>query len=274
MKKRITIQGYQGSFHEVAAQKAFGSNIEVVPCANFRQLVQKTQQDNTIHGAVMAIENSIAGSILPNYSLLQNSSLVISGEVYLPISQNLLVNRGVTLKEIHEVQSHPMALLQCADYLDQYKWKLVETEDTALSAKFISENKKKHTAAIASSLAAELYDLEVLEADIQTEKTNYTRFLVLQRKTEAVKQASANKASVFFEINHQTGGLAKVLSIIAAFKLNLSKIQSIPLPKDPWKYAFHVDMEFEGLPEFHTAIEEIKKETDHLMIYGIYKKGL
>jgi prephenate dehydratase len=182
-KGKIAIQGYEGSFHQEAARLFWGKSVEVKPCDTFRELVRQTEGNGAITGAVMAIENSIAGSILPNYSLLLKSDLVIIGEVYLHIKQQLLANHGVALEDIREVHSHPMALLQCMDYLESHAhWKLVETEDTALSAKHLHQRHHKHAAAIASKLAAELYDLNILTPNIHTLKNNYTRFLVLVKR--------------------------------------------------------------------------------------------
>src|SRR5678816_1515343 len=177
MATKVSIQGYEGSFHQMAAQQFFGKNVWVIPCATFREVIKLASSKKESDGGVMAIENSIAGSILPNYNLLQKSNLVIIGEVYLQIRQHLLVNPGVKLEDIREVHSHPMAIQQCLGYLDKFNWKLVETEDTALSAKLVHQHKSKHIAAIASRLAAELFELEVISANIQTMKNNYTRFL-------------------------------------------------------------------------------------------------
>src|SRR5689334_20238610 len=174
---RVSIQGYEGSFHQMAARQFFGKDIEVIPCATFRDVVKIAANKKESDGGVMAIENSIAGSILPNYNLLQKSNLRIIGEVYLHIRQNLMVNPGVTLEDIREVHSHYMALQQCLEYLDKYNWKLVETEDTALSARNIHIHKSKHIAAIASKLAAELFGLHIIAPSIHTMKNNYTRFL-------------------------------------------------------------------------------------------------
>src|SRR5574340_170165 len=149
MSKKIAIQGFEGSFHQAAARKFFGKEVEVICCSTFREVVKISDNRNKSDGGLMAIENSIAGSILSNYNLLQKSNLKIVGEIYLQIDQNLLVNPGVSLEEIREVHSHPMALLQCMDFLEKYKWKLIETEDTALSARHIHQNKSKHIAAIA-----------------------------------------------------------------------------------------------------------------------------
>lgn len=270
---KVTIQGYEGSFHQEAARQFFGKEVEVIPCATFREVVKIGANKKESDGAVMAIENSIAGSILPNYNLLQKSNLKIVGEVYLQIKQNLLVNPGVKLEDIKEVHSHTMALQQCYDFLDKYKWKLVETEDTALSAKHIYQHKSKHIAAIASKLAAELYNLDVLAPAIQTMKNNYTRFLILQREGVMPVTANANKASVNFVTDHSKGSLARVLTKIAEGGINLSKLQSFPIPGSDFKYSFHADMEFETIDQFHRVIEEMKPSTVELKIYGIYKNG-
>jgi len=273
MTNKISIQGVQGCFHQVAAQCFFGEDLEVIPCNTFRELISIAKNKKKSTGGIMAIENSIAGSILPNYNLLQKSNLKITGEVYLHIQQNLLVNPGVKLEDITEVHSHPMALLQCIDFLDKYPWKLVETEDTALSARNIHQHHNKHTAAIASVLAANLYDLDVLAPDIQTEKNNYTRFLVLQREDAALPDTFANKASVTFNTDHSKGSLAKVLTKIAEGGINLSKLQSFPIPGSDWKYSFHADMEFESNEQFQKVIRTIAPITEAFKIYGVYKKG-
>jgi len=251
---RVSIQGYEGSFHQVAAQQFFGKNVEVLPCATFRDLIKIATNKTESNGGVMAIENSIAGSILPNYTLLQKGGLKIIGEIYLPIKQHLLVNPGVQLEDIREVHSHPMAIQQCLEYLDNYNWKLVETEDTALSAKHIQQHRSKHIAGIASKLAADLFNLEIIAPNIHTQKSNYTRFLVLQPEDVAQPVADANKASVNFHTDHSRGSLARVLSRIADGGINLSKLQSFPIPGSDWQYSFHADMEFETLDQFYQVI--------------------
>jgi len=271
---RIAIQGYEGSFHQVAAQLFFGKTVEVITCNTFREVMKIASNKKESNGGVMAIENSIAGSILPNYNLLQKSNLKVAGEIYLHIKQNLLVNPGVKLEDIREVHSHTMALQQCYDYLDNYKWKLVETDDTALSAKHVHQHKSKHIAAIASKLAAELYDLEVIAPNIHTIRNNYTRFLVLQREDVLQEIEGADKASVNFQTNHTKGSLAKVLTKIADGGINLSKLQSFPIPGSDFKYSFHADMEFDSLDQFYKVIEKIKVLTDSVRIYGVYKRGL
>ena len=273
MIKKVSIQGYEGSFHQEAAKHFFGKNVEVIPCATFREVIKKATAKNEADAAVMAIENSIAGSILPNYTLLQNSNLAIAGEVYLKIKQNLLVNKGVKLEDIREVHSHQMALLQCIEYLEKYNWKLVETEDTALSAKHIHQHKNKHTAAVASKLAAELYDLDLIVPGIETAKNNYTRFLILQKAGTIDINKDANKASVNFHTDHSKGSLANVLNVIAAAGINLSKLQSFPIPGSKFKYAFHADLEFTSLNIFNETINKIKVITESVKVYGVYKNG-
>lgn len=273
MPKKICIQGFEGSFHQAAAQSFYGKDVAILPCSTFKDLVQLAGDKRESDGGVMAIENSIAGSILPNYNLLLKSKLRIYGEVYLQIHQNLLVNPGVRLDDIHEVHSHPMALQQCLGFLDQYNWKLVETEDTALSARYVHQYKSKHIAAIASRLAADLYGLEVLAPNIQSEKNNYTRFLVVGREDSMEPVVDADKASVNFHTDHTRGSLAKVLTKIAEGGINLSKLQSSPIPGTEWKYSFHADMEFDHPDQFHKVIEDIKPITEQVRIFGIYKKG-
>ncbi len=267
------IQGYEGSFHQMAARQFFGKNIPVIPCDTFAEVVKLAADDSKSSGGVMAIENSIAGSILPNYNLLQRSNLIIIGEIYLQINQNLLVNPGVKLEDIREVHSHPMAIQQCVDFLEKHSWKLVETEDTALSAKQIHQHKSKHIAAIAGKLAAELFELDVIAPNIHTLKNNYTRFLVLQKPGKQLQIPDANKASVSFQTDHSRGSLARVLTRIAEGGINLSKLQSFPIPGSDFKYSFHADMEFEKLEQFDKVISEIKPVTEKINIYGTYKRG-
>jgi prephenate dehydratase len=274
VKGGIAIQGYEGSFHQEATRQFFGKDAKVIPCATFRDVVKIASNKKESDGGVMAIENSIAGSILANYNLLQKSSLRIIGEVYLHIRQNLLVNHGVKLEDIREVHSHTMALQQCHDFLDKYKWKLVETEDTALSARLVHQHKSKHVAAIASKLAAELFDLDILAPNIHTLKNNYTRFLVLQREETAPEIVNADKASVNFHTDHSKGSLAKVLTKIAEGDINLSKLQSFPIPGSDFKYSFHADMEFNSTDQFNKVIEMIRPLTAELKIYGVYKRGI
>jgi len=273
MSTKVSIQGYEGSFHQEAARQFFGKDVQVLPCATFREVIKLAENKRESDGGVMAIENSIAGSILPNYNLLQKSNLRIIGEIYLQIKQNLVVNPGVSLEDIREVHSHYMALQQCLEYLDKYNWKLVETEDTALSARHIHIHKSKHIAAIASKLAAELYGLHIIAPSIHTMKNNYTRFLILRREEQVPSIEKADKASVNFHTDHSKGSLARVLTTIAEGGINLSKLQSFPIPGSNFKYSFHADMEFEGLEQFYKVIEKIKPLTEEVKIYGVYKSG-
>ncbi|HEY0273158.1 MAG TPA: prephenate dehydratase, partial [Chitinophaga sp.] len=242
-------------------------------CASFAELVKKVKTDKTVDAGIMAIENSIAGSILPNYTLLKNSGLHVTGEIYLQIKQHLMVLPGQTMEDIREVHSHPMALLQCTRFLEKYPHiKLVETEDTALSAKNVHTRKLKSTAAIAGKLAAEIYGLDIIASNIQTEKNNYTRFLAIS-KMPVPPMEDANKASVYFETDHRIGSLAQVLTSIAAAGINLSKLQSFPIPDKQWNYYFHADMEFNDLAHFETAKATILPLVPGMKVLGIYKKG-
>lgn len=270
---KVSIQGYEGCFHQVAAQQYFGKEVEIISCATFREVIKIASNKKESTGGVMAIENSIAGSILPNYTLLQKSNLKIRGEVYLPIKQHLLVNPGVKLEDIKEVHSHNMAIQQCMEYLDKYDWKLVATDDTALSAKLIHQHRSKYIAGIASKLAADLFQLEILVPNIHTQKNNYTRFLILQRTEDALKVQDANKASVNFETDHSKGSLAKVLTKIAEGGINLSKLQSFPIAGTNFKYSFHADMEFDNLDQFNKVMEAMKPLVAMVKVYGVYKNG-
>ena len=273
MDSKVSIQGFEGSFHQEAARQFFGKNVEVICCATFREVVKLAGNKKESDGGIMAIENSIAGSILPNYNLLQKSNLKIVGEVYLLIRQNLLVNPGVKIEDIKEVHSHPMAIQQCFGFLDKYNWKLVETEDTALSAKHIHKHHSKHIAAIASKLAAEIYQLDMIAPNIHTLKNNFTRFLVLQPAEAAKEVENANKASVNFNTDHSKGSLAKVLTAIADAGINVSKLQSMPIPGSDFKYSFHADLEFDSKEQLLKALQDIKEKTEALQVLGIYKNG-
>ncbi|GAA4311750.1 prephenate dehydratase [Compostibacter hankyongensis] len=271
---QIAIQGFEGCFHQIAAQHYFGQDAGMLSCATFGELIRKVKSGEA-GGGVMAIENSIAGSILPNYNLLQKSGLCVTGEIFLKIRQHLMVLPGQTLDDIREVHSHPMALLQCMTFLEKHaQWRLVETEDTALSARHLRQRRATHTAAIASKLAADLFDLEIVAPNIHTEKKNYTRFLVLRKTEDAVKEDHPDKSSVYFHTANTHGSLARVLSRIADEGVNLSKLQSFPIPGSEWKYYFHADMEFQSLDQFEKVVRAIRPMTESMQILGIYKKGV
>ncbi|MCE1189944.1 MAG: chorismate mutase [Ignavibacteria bacterium] len=274
MNKRIAIQGYEGSFHQEAAQHYFGKDISVVPCATFKETFAAGNNKRVADASIVAIENSIAGSILPNYNLLQKSGMIVTGEIYLQIRQQLMVMPETEVAHIREVHSHPMALLQCTAYLEKHGWKLVESDDTALSAKLLKQHHNKHAAAIASKVAAELYGLKIIARNIHTLKNNHTRFLILQPLKQLVIPQDANKASLYFETEHKIGSLATILSIIADGGVNLTKLQSFPIPGSDWKYFFHVDMEFNSIEDYRQVISKIEKLTKELTVYGVYRKGL
>lgn len=269
---KISIQGYEGSFHHIVAQNYFGSAIQIVPCATFREVARTVEAGECDYG-VMAVENSIAGSILPNLGILYHSNIQVVGEYYLHIRQNLMVLPGVRLEEIEEVHSHPMALLQCVDFLDSKPWKLVETEDTALSAKNIAKKGIRNAAAIAGELAAELFGMEMIAPDIHTIKNNTTRFLIIRPDNDPIPQ-DANKVSLCFKTDHQHGSLMRVMLEMGLSTMNMTKLQSSPIPDEPWHYMFHVDMEFDKMDEYLAVIENMKRVTQEVHVYGVYKRGL
>lgn len=273
MQKRIAIQGYPGSFHEQAAEHYFGKACQVVPARTFQYLVNLASDPNHTEGAVMAIENSIAGSIIPNYTLLLESDLHVVGEIYLRIHHHLMAAPGVKLEDLREIHSHHMAIHQCRKFLNQFPHiHAVETADTALSAQEVAEKKYPNIAAIASQRAAEMYGLTVLAPSIETVKNNYTRFLVLAREQNG-NGRTPNKASVHFRVSHEPGSLVKALIAMADLGLNLSKIQSFPTIDEEWRYNFHCDIEFARRADFDKARVRLEKTTDMLRVLGIYQKG-
>ncbi|REE83072.1 prephenate dehydratase [Lutibacter oceani] len=269
---RVAIQGIKGSFHHIVAEQYFGKNIELLECLSFSEmpvLLQEKKADVLI----MAIENSIAGAILPNYALIDDFQLTICGEYHLPIHHNLMALEGQNIEDIKEVYSHPMALLQCHKFFKDYPHiKLIEDKDTASVAKRIQENNLKGVGAIASKLAAKTYTLKILAPEIQTIKENATRFFILNNNKDK-SSVSSNKASIKFITSNDTGSLAEVLSILAKHDLNLSKIQSMPVIDTPWKYAFFADFIFNSYADYFNAINEIKTKVETLKVLGEYNKG-
>lgn len=274
MQPKIAIQGYQASFHEITAIQFFGKDITTIECATFPKLfdVMKNKQADF---AVCAIENSLAGSLLPNYANLRNSTLTIIGEVYLQIEMNLMALSGQTIEQIEEVHSHPIALLQCSNYFENYpNIQIVESNDTALSAKEIKENHIKHRAAIGSSYAAKLYDLKIIATDIHNNKRNFTRFLILADvDSKHYHQGTINKASLSFRAYHTSGSLANVLSMIAKYNINLTKIQSLPVIGEEWQYYMYVDLEFDSHDAYKNMLKEIESLTKELKVLGEYAQG-
>lgn len=270
-KLKIAIQGIATSFHEVAAMTYFKDPIQTIECLSFHRLCESLKQGEADY-AVMAIENSIAGSILPNYFLLQEYHFSIIGEVYLPIHMHLLALPGVKLSEITNIESHPMAIRQCTDYLYKLNGvQIMESDDTALSARKVKEQKLKTTAAIANEYAAKKFGLAILEKRIETHKKNFTRFLILARKTKTVTES--NKASLSFEVANEVGSLADALMTFKTNSINLSKIQSIPIIGKPSEYSIHVDVEWKRRKSYDLAIQEVLRQVRNLNILGEYKKA-
>ncbi len=274
MAKTIAIQGGYGAFHEIAAHHFFqGEEIEILPRNTFRDMVT-TLKDRRSDFGIMAIENSLAGSILPNYSLIINSNMHITGEIYLRIKQNLVALPGVAITDLKEVYSHPMAILQCQDFFDNYpSIRVIESIDTALSAREIAEKKLTDTGAISSQLAADKYGLEVLARSIETNKMNYTRFLILSENGVHIPQEEVNKASIYFTVAHRFGSLSKILSILSYYEINLAKIQSMPIPGKDWEYMFYVDVEINDMEMYRKSLEAIRPFTPSLGVLGEYRKG-
>ncbi len=273
--KTIAIQGGYGAFHEIAAHHFFaGEKIEILPRKTFREMVSTLKSRHSDFG-IMAIENSLAGSIIPNYNLIINSSMKITGEIYLRIKQNLVALPGVKISDLKEVYSHPMAILQCQDFFDEYPGiRLIESIDTALSAEEIATGKLKNTGAISSRLAADKYGLNILAASIETNKMNYTRFLILSENGIKIPENEVNKASIFFTVAHRFGSLSKILSILSYYEINLAKIQSMPIPGKDWEYMFYVDVEINDYEMYLKSLDAIRPFTPSLGILGEYKKGI
>ncbi|MFS4494897.1 prephenate dehydratase [Maribacter sp. 2308TA10-17] len=269
----IAIQGIQGSNHHQVAKNYYGDNIELVECMSFDALVDQLLNGHADKG-VMAIENSIAGSIIPNYNLVYHNGLHIIGEHYLNIHHNLMVLKGQEIEDIKEVHSHPMALLQCKEFFRQYpKIKLMEDVDTAETARRIQEGQLKHVAAIAPNVAADLYDLDIVASDIQTIKNNATRFIIVKTKNKELPKEDINKASVRFITDHKRGSLAAMLNVMSDCNLNLTKIQSLPIIETPWKYAFFVDITFEGYANFEKAKALLNIMSEDFKVLGEYKNA-
>jgi prephenate dehydratase len=268
---RVAIQGIATSFHEVAAHTYFGKDITTVECLSFHALCESLKKKETDF-AVMAIENSIAGSILPNYFLLQDYHFSIVGELYVPIHMHLLTLPGVQLSDLTLIESHPMAIRQCSEFLHALNHvTIVESEDTALSAKHVMEWQRKDVAAIANEFAAKKFGLQILKRRIETHRKNFTRFLILTRKQPITEKG--NKASLYFEVSHAVGSLAEVLTNFKKNKLNLTKIQSIPIIGRPQEYSFHVDVEWKDRSGFDKSMKQVSEMVGNLNILGEYKKG-
>lgn len=275
--KRVAIQGIAGSFHDIAAREYFkDEEIEIVPCETFAQVFQTMKSDTSLISLV-AIENTIAGSLLQNHQLLKNSGLKIAGEHKLRIKHNLVAIAGQSVEDIKEVYSHPIALMQCGEFLGQNKGiKAIEYDDTASSAKMIAELNETGKAAICGEEAAQIYGLEILAKGIETNKRNFTRFLVLADPwmvDDLNPKKQPNKASLAFVLPHEEGSLAQILSILSYYKMNLTKIQSMPIIGHEWEYEFFVDLRFEDYLRFKQSLDAIGPLTKGLTILGEYQEG-
>ncbi len=271
-KIKVAIQGIKASFHEEAAFKFFGKDIETIECNSFKQTCEQLEQ-NEVDFVIMAIENSIAGSLLPNYTLIRDFNFAVHGEVYLPIQLHLMALPGVKFENVKFATSHPIAIRQCVDFFDDYpNIQVIESNDTAACAKKIRDEQLTDTVAIANTLAAELYGLNIIERRIESNKKNYTRFLILKKdKTEDGKKI--NKASICFQVGNHVGALSKVLNIFAELDVNLTKIQSMPVLGKRNEYYFYVDMEWKDIEKYDTAIRKALKYTVNFNIMGEYERN-
>lgn len=273
MGLKIAIQGIKGSNHHQVTREYFDNDIELVECMSFHGLVDHLL-DATADKGVMAIENSIAGSIIPNYALIYDQNLHIIGEHYLNIHHNLMALKGQSINAITEVRSHPMALLQCREFLKTHPHiKVVEDVDTAETAKQIHDKQLKGIGAIAPSVAADLYELDIIAPEIQTIKNNSTRFIIVKTTNKELPKSEINKASIRFVTDHKRGSLATVLNVMSDCSLNLTKIQSLPIIKTPWKYAFFVDVTFEEYDNFAKAKSLLDIMSEDFRVLGEYKNG-
>jgi prephenate dehydratase len=276
--KRVAIQGGLGAYHGIAAEIFFkDEEVEIIPCITFRDIFSAIKKDSNVVG-IMAIENTIAGSLLPNYELLKEHKLPIAGEFKLRISHCLAALPGQTIHDIKEVQSHPIALMQCGDFLGTLPGvKVVEHEDTALAARDIQQHNLIGNAAICSERAAEIYGLNILARGIETNKRNFTRFLIFGNPwvvEEIQKDDAINKASVVFTLPHSEGSLSKVLSVFSFYGINLTKIQSLPIIGREWEYQFYVDFKFDDLERYKQSLVAIKPLINELKTLGEYPEGI
>ena len=276
--KRVAIQGGLGAYHGIAAEHFFeGEEIEIIPCVNFKDIFSVIKKDSNVVG-IMAIENTIAGSLLPNYELLKEHKLPIAGEYKLRVSHCLAALPGQTIHDIKEVQSHPIALMQCNDFLGTLPGvKVVEHEDTALAARDIAQKNMMGNAAICSERAAEIYGLNILARGIETNKRNFTRFLIFGNSwvvEDIQKDETINKASIVFTLPHAEGSLSKVLSVFSFYGINLTKIQSLPIIGREWEYQFYVDFKFDDLERYKQSLVAIKPLINELKNLGEYPEGI
>ncbi|WP_452231943.1 prephenate dehydratase [Lacinutrix sp. MEBiC02595] len=273
MIKSVAIQGVKGSFHHIVAQQYFGNQVAIQECLSFDETVQNLL-DKKVDAVIMALENSIAGSIIPNYALIDNHNLHIVGEQYLDIQHNLMALPNQSIADVTEVYSHPMALLQCKEFFKKYPHiKLIEDKDTAEVAQRIQKNNLKNVGAIASALAADIFELEILVESIQTIQLNETRFVIVKRENHEISENEINKASIKFELEHKRGSLAAILNVMSDCKMSLTKIQSLPKIETPWTYAFFVDITFDAYADYKKAKSILEIMAQDFKILGEFKNA-
>ena len=275
--KKIAIQGVKGCFHEQAARLFYEEHGHIVPdiveCLTFDELY-KSMDSGIADAAIMAIENTVSGGLLPNFELLRKYDRKIKGEVFLRIQQNLMAMPGQKIEDIKEVRTHYMAINQTREFFKDYPWiRLVESEDTAKSAADLAANGLMGVGAVASDLAADLYGLEVLAESIETYKQNFTRFLIFDDALE-VDMAKVNKSSMCFTLPHTPGSLAHVLTILSFYGMNLTRIQSLPIPGQEWQYFFYVDIKFDDYVRYEQALAAVRPLMEDLTILGEYTSAI
>lgn len=273
MKTKVAIQGIKGSFHQQVANNYFGNEIEIVECKTFKDVAKQLKKGLVDYG-VMAIENSIAGALIPNYALIDDNHFNVLGEYFLKISLNLMALPGQTIEDITEVHSHPIALLQCAKFLEKHKHiKVIESSDTAITAKRIFEEKTKGIGALAGPTAAQVFELDIIASEVQSVESSVTRFMILEKDKINSESNEINKASIKFELDDTPGSLATILNVMNNCKLNLTKIQSMPIVDKPFQYSFFVDVVFEKYEHFKKAKSILEIMTTHFKLLGEYQSG-
>jgi len=277
----VAIQGGFGAFHEIAAKQFFGNiPIEIVPCETFTDLFNELQ-DKKADCGIVAMENSVAGSLLQNHTLLRESGLSIMGEQYLRVVQNLIALPGQTIDDIREIHSHPIAIQQCHTFLNELRRKgvkIIDSVDTALSVKWIRDENLVGIGALGSELAAQMYDMEILKREVETNKRNFTRFQIITesntvKELEQIANQTINKATLCFSLHHEEGRLSQVLSVLSFYNMNLTKIQSLPIVGVEWEYFFYIDLVFKDFNRYQQALEAVRPLTEHLQILGEYQNG-
>jgi prephenate dehydratase len=274
MAFRVAIQGFQGCFHEQAARLFYNRPLDIVECATFEDLYQSLDEGRA-DAAVMAIENTVSGGLLHNFELLRTRGRRVKGEVYIQIGQNLMALPGQKLEDIHEVRTHYMAINQTRPWFETYApWiRLIESEDTAKSAQDIARRGETGVGAVASELAAQLYGLDILAPHIETSRQNFTRFLVIDDNL-TIPQEQINKAVLCFTLPHKPGSLAQILTILSFYEMNLTRIQSLPIPGRQWQYFFYADIKFSSLDRYHQALSAVRPLLEDVQILGEYTSSL